>query len=494
MPTTPLRSVIAQQVSRLLDLGEEQEQTRRHRVAVRRLHDERTPLGSPPALTVIPNLRELSPSPRTSASTTSAGSYDVYGQPSHAVKRGKMHTAPVSLPCTPSRRSKTSSICEDSTSTATRVAPQAEVDKIVNRLYNQHSLIYIYQSIFSILLSTSPEVSTCFVILHMRTNNGFSAARETHRDKLVQEYEDELRRAVTGRPRVDPKSRKMASDVPSIASRASKLLASREAAIAGYKERIGREEEARHTPVINRRSRSLARTQRDLGAWAEDVRRRKEQRQAQYEAELKATCTFAPNIYSRRGQKREELPVSDRLLRAAEVSKAKIEEKRKVIEAANMEGATFAPKITPHPSHSRSRRDCGPTGGAKPEPTRPSPEPVPKITKHARLAAQQGNVFERLTTRNAYGQEKGREGCREDASRVEDPADGKKNRWSEEITRTSPSPFRTTAGGHLVLSGRKQSVALTALGRLKATDEDEDSVEDFSPLRRIFQFTAKYPD
>lgn len=124
------------------------------------------------------------------------------------------------------------------------------------------------------------------------------------------------------------RSRKMASDVPSIALRSSKLLSAREASIADHKERLGREEGIRHTPVINRRSRSLARTRKDLDTWAEEVRRRREQRQAQCEAEMKvmsleidlrkvlialevsclhrmyqAVCTFAPNIYSRRGHK-----------------------------------------------------------------------------------------------------------------------------------------------------------------------------------------------
>ncbi|KAF4705060.1 hypothetical protein FOZ63_018584, partial [Perkinsus olseni] len=143
-----------------------------------------------------------------------------------------------------------------------RQGSRAEVDRVVHRLHNEHS-----------------------------------AAREANRNQLVREYDHELRRTVTGRPQVDPRSRRMASDVPSIASRASKLLSAREASIADHKERIGREEGARHTPVINRRSRSLARTRKDLDTWAEDVRRRKEQRQAQHEAEMKAACTFAPNIY-----------------------------------------------------------------------------------------------------------------------------------------------------------------------------------------------------
>ncbi|EER09402.1 hypothetical protein Pmar_PMAR025954 [Perkinsus marinus ATCC 50983] len=83
-----------------------------------------------------------------------------------------------------------------------------------------------------------------------------------------------------------------------------------------------------------------------------------------------AVCTFAPNIYSRRGHKPgQEGAVGNRLLRAAEVSKAKIEEKRKAIESARMREATFAPKITPYPSN--KNRD--PTGVRQRAGTRQSP-------------------------------------------------------------------------------------------------------------------------
>ncbi|KAF4688206.1 hypothetical protein FOZ60_003010 [Perkinsus olseni] len=343
---------------------------------------------------------------------------------------------PSSLPCTPTNRAKTPSVCGGSdaginSSLLGRQGSRAEVDRVVHRLHNEH------------------------------------------------------------------RSRRMASDVPSIASRASKLLSAREASIADHKERIGREEGARHTPVINRRSRSLARTRKDLDTWAEDVRRRKEQRQAQHEAEMKAACTFAPNIYTRRGHKGGEKvePVGERLLRAAEVSKAKIETKRKAIEAARMqqvrlERATTSGRPTVAArSSSRERAQCASTSGS----------------------GENRDVFKRLTSASTgtNGSRPGQGSLRTVKHVSEEgvaPVDGKvvrdqrfgraeTNRWCEGVTATSPSSFPVHSSSPLTISGREQHSSITALGRLRTDDgEDSDSVEDFSPLRRIFQLTASYSD
>ncbi|KAF4654327.1 hypothetical protein FOZ61_008333 [Perkinsus olseni] len=447
MPTTPLRSVIAQQVSKLLDLDDG---------AYQPLREERP--GSPPALKVIPGLAGHSSGPQwASLSTTSTGSHDLPPHRSLGLARGG---PPSILPCTPTNRAKTPSVCGGSdagmnSSLLGRQGSRAEVDRVVHRLHDEHS-----------------------------------ATREANRDRLVREYEHELRRTVTGRPQVDPRSRRMASDLPSIASRASKLLSAREASIADQKERIGREEGARHTPVINRRSRSLARTRKDLDTWAEDVRRRKEQRQVQHEAEMKAACTFAPNIYTRRGHKGGEKvePVGERLLRAAEVSKAKIETKRKAIEAARMQQATFAPKITPHPSHNKK----GSAGELQPAEGRQSPpaaESVPSAPIH-RIGGTR-DVFKRLTSASTgtNGSRPGQGSLRTVKHVSEEgvaPAVGKvapdrgfgraeTNRWCEGVTVTSPSSFPVHSGSPLTISGRKRHSPITALGRLRTNDEPPQS-------------------